>query len=310
VRRLAELHGGSVSVESEIGKGSRFVIALPYPPPELVDAKSPSSAFPFKGSTTLHSAVVIEDSETAGEQLARYLQELRIHAIVHPKGEGALEQVVNSHPDVIFLDLQMPGQSGWDVLAQLKADPRLQTIPVIIVSVVDDRARGLAAGAAEYLVKPISRETLRHALGIVVAGPEVAREALIIAAQTTISPLNVRILLVEDNEVNIIAIGDYLHDRGYCVVIARNGREALDVIAEARPDIILMDIQMPEMDGLEATRRLRGMPTYKTTPIIALTALAMPGDRERCIAAGVTEYLTKPVSLKGLVDIIQRLLTA
>ncbi|MEI6775783.1 MAG: response regulator [Chloroflexales bacterium] len=310
VRRLAELHGGSVSVESEIGKGSRFVIALPYPPPELVDAKSPSSAFPFKGSTTLHSAVVIEDSETAGEQLARYLQELRIHAIVHPKGEGALEQVVSIHPDVIFLDLQMPGQSGWDVLAQLKADPRLQTIPVIIVSVVDDRARGLAAGAAEYLVKPISRETLRHALGIVVAGPEVAREALIIAAQTTISPLNVRILLVEDNEVNIIAIGDYLHDRGYCVVIARNGREALDVIAEARPDIILMDIQMPEMDGLEATRRLRGIPDYKTTPIIALTALAMPGDRERCIAAGVTEYLTKPVSLKGLVDIIQRLLTA
>jgi len=291
VRRLAELHGGSVSVESEIGKGSRFVIALPYPPSEPAEANLLPSAFPLVGSNRLHSAVVIEDSETAGEQIARYLQELHIHAIVYPKGEGALDQVASIHPDVIFLDLQMPGQSGWDVLALLKADPLLQTIPVIIVSVVDDRAKGLVAGAAEYLVKPISRETLRHALGIVVAGPEVAREALIIAAQTTIFPVNVRILLVEDNEVNIIAIGDYLHDRGYYVVIARNGREALDVIAEARPDMILMDIQMPEMDGLEATRRLRGIPDYKATPIIALTALAMPGDRERCMAAGATEYL-------------------
>ncbi len=310
VRRLAELHGGSVSVESEIGKGSRFVIALPYPPSEPAEANLLPSAFPLVGSNRLHSAVVIEDSETAGEQIARYLQELHIHAIVYPKGEGALDQVASIHPDVIFLDLQMPGQSGWDVLALLKADPLLQTIPVIIVSVVDDRAKGLVAGAAEYLVKPISRETLRHALGIVVAGPEVAREALIIAAQTTIFPVNVRILLVEDNEVNIIAIGDYLHDRGYYVVIARNGREALDVITEARPDMILMDIQMPEMDGLEATRRLRGIPDYKATPIIALTALAMPGDRERCMAAGATEYLTKPVSLKGLVELIQRLLTA
>ncbi len=307
VRRLTELHGGSVSVESELGKGSRFTITLPYPPPMEANLLPP--AFPRVGSNPLHSAVIIEDSETAREQLARYLQELHIHAIVHPKGEGALEQVASTHPDVIFLDLQMPGQSGWDVLAQIKADPHLQDIPVIIVSVVDDRARGLDAGAAEYLVKPISRETLQHALRIVVAESDVAREALITAPQITRPPRTTCILLVDDNEINIIAVGDYLHECGYHVVVARNGRETLDIVADVRPDIILMDIQMPEMDGLEATRRLRSIPDYKATPIIALTALAMPGDRERCIAAGATEYLTKPVSLKGLVDTIQRLLT-
>jgi CheY-like chemotaxis protein len=117
-----------------------------------------------------------------------------------------------------------------------------------------------------------------------------------------------RVLLVEDNEVNIKALVGYLKALSYQVVIARNGLEAIGQADTVCPDIILMDIQMPEMDGLEATRRLRAMPTHATPPIIALTALAMPGDRERCIAAGASDYLTKPVSLRGLVEVIEGLL--
>ena len=306
VHRLTELHGGGVTVASELGKGSCFTVALPYTPPAPLETLRRSAT----ASLPMHSAVVIEDVDTAGEQLVRYLQELHIHAVVHPQGEGALEQVANLRPDVILLDLQMPGQSGWDVLRQLKADPQLHAIPVIIVSVVDERTKGLAAGAAEYLVKPTSREAIRRALGVVGAGPETAHEAMIIAVPLTPPPVNERILLVEDNEININAISDYLQDRGYHVVVARNGREALARVDEARPDVILMDIQMPEMDGLEATRQLRAQPTYAALPIIVLTALAMPGDRERCMAAGASEYLTKPVSLKGLVATIQHMLKA
>lgn len=116
-----------------------------------------------------------------------------------------------------------------------------------------------------------------------------------------------KILIAEDNDVNIGAIGDYLRDRGYQIVVARNGREALALVAETRPDVILMDIQMPEMDGIEAMRRLRALPEFRATPIIALTALAMPGDRERCLAAGANEYLSKPVSLHDLLETIARL---
>jgi CheY-like chemotaxis protein/anti-sigma regulatory factor (Ser/Thr protein kinase) len=124
------------------------------------------------------------------------------------------------------------------------------------------------------------------------------------------APAPARILLAEDNEVNLEVVYDYLRGMGYQVVIARTGREAIEQAVAIRPDVILMDIQMPEMDGLEAIRRLRAWPGFAATPIIALTALAMAGDRERCLAAGASEYLSKPVSLRGLDELLQRLLQA
>jgi CheY-like chemotaxis protein len=116
------------------------------------------------------------------------------------------------------------------------------------------------------------------------------------------SPL---ILLVEDNEIGIEAMQDYLMAHSYRVIIARNGEEAIAQTNQCHPDLILMDIQMPDMDGLEATSRIRAQDEFTDIPIIALTALAMPGDRERCIQAGATEYLSKPVSMKQLVHVIQ-----
>jgi CheY-like chemotaxis protein len=114
------------------------------------------------------------------------------------------------------------------------------------------------------------------------------------------------VLLAEDNENNISIISDYLQVQGYRLVVARNGQEALERAHEERPAVVLMDIQMPGMDGLEATRRLRAEPALADLPIIAVTALAMPGDRERCLAAGVNEYLSKPVNLTELVRLIQK----
>ena len=175
---------------------------------------------------------------------------------------------------------------------------------MLIVSVVDERSRGLAAGAAAYLVKPISREMLRQALGRIAAAKNGPHPTL-----PEPKPAGAHILLAEDNEINVLAIADFLKSRNYQITVAKNGREVIELIHTIHPDLVLMDIQMPEMDGLEAIRRLRARPDFATIPIIALTALAMPGDRERCLAAGANEYLTKPVSLKGLATLIQLLLT-
>jgi CheY-like chemotaxis protein len=119
--------------------------------------------------------------------------------------------------------------------------------------------------------------------------------------------VNAHILLVEDSEASIEALSGYLAAIGYRMTVARTGFEALTLADELKPDLILMDIQMPQMDGLETTRRLRVRPWFSTTPIIALTALAMPGDRERCLAAGANEYLTKPVRLAELSRMIEQL---
>ena len=116
------------------------------------------------------------------------------------------------------------------------------------------------------------------------------------------------ILLVEDNEANIAAIQAFLVAQNWQVIVARNGTEAITRAREKEPDIILMDIQMPGMDGLEAIRHIRANDRLAATPIIALTALAMPGDRERCLAAGANDYMSKPVSMVSLADVLERYL--
>lgn len=116
------------------------------------------------------------------------------------------------------------------------------------------------------------------------------------------------ILLAEDNEDNIVTVADYLVFKHFRVLVARTGAECLQIAADRHPDAIVMDIQMPELDGLSAIRRLRQMPELAHTPIVALTALAMAGDRERCLAAGASDYLSKPVSLRELVHLIEHYL--
>jgi CheY-like chemotaxis protein len=117
------------------------------------------------------------------------------------------------------------------------------------------------------------------------------------------------LLLAEDNEFNVTSTCDFLKAKGYRLIVAGNGVEAVDLNRQAHPALILMDVQMPKMDGLDATREIRKDPAFAELPIIALTALAMQGDRERCLAAGATEYLSKPVRLRKLHETIQRLLS-
>jgi len=306
VYRLAELHGGSVAVTSAPERGSRFSISLPWRAPEVPNPDAPATpdvaGAPDKGP--IRRALIIEDSPAAAEQVTRYLRELNLETSTYPQGEGAVTQARVTRPDVIVLDILLPMSSGWDVLAGLKAEPSTQDIPVLIVSAVDEQARGLKLGAAGYLVKPITRQQLQGMLPRLAAhGPSSELPMAVLDQRHTVkSP---RILLAEDNEGNINTLSDYLLIKGYQVIVARNGAEAVVRATDTRPDVILMDIQMPGIDGLEATKRIRADAALATIPIIALTALAMPGDRERCLAAGANAYLSKPVSLKRLIEAIE-----
>ena len=284
------------------GQGSRFTVALPWS--SAVAATKPARRTPVNAQR----ALVVEDSPAVASQLVRYLKEWKTEAVVHATGEGVVEAALEHEPDVILLDLLLPDKSGWDVLAELKADERTRGLPVVIVTVVDERARGLAAGAADYLVKPVTRERLAAVLGVLGVASEKALALVVESVETGPPAEGPLILLAEDNEGNITAVRDYLQAKGYRIVVARNGGEAVDLTRQQRPALILMDIQMPGVDGLEATRQIREDPEFAETPIIALTALVMEGDRERCLAAGANEYLSKPVSLRNLNVTISRLL--
>jgi PAS domain S-box-containing protein len=312
VARLAEMNGGSVAVESEEGQGSRFSITLPWrcePPDVAEEPHSAAVASPLEAP--LKRALLIEDSPTAADQMTRYLAGLHVETTLVGRGAEAVAQALALQPDVIILDILLPDVAGWDVLSALKAEPRTQHIPVVVVSVVDSAAQARELGAAAALLKPITRAQLHEALSTVFpqafAALLEALEAQPVPEVQAAPPL---ILLAEDNEENILVVSDYLSMCGYRITVARNGAEAIARAHEERPALILMDIQMPGMDGLSAIERIRADSGVSQVPIIALTALAMPGDHERCLSIGANDYLSKPVSLKHLTRRIEHYLEA
>jgi len=288
VRRLADLHGGSVTLESEPGKGSRFTVTLPV-------GRRPAKPAAENGRAIIRpprpTALVVEDSPETYAQLAGYLAELGYAVTAHDRGAGAVEAARERQPGLVVLDLLLPDLSGWEVLSGLKAEAATREIPVLVVSVVDEPGRARAAGAAGHLLKPVSRAALSGVLAAVERGPAPGSRGLI--------------LLAEDNEWNIQTVAGYLEDRGFEVAVARDGVEALELAAARPPDLVLMDIQMPRLDGIEATQRLRAGAAFAKTPIVAL---AMPGDEERCLEAGANAYLRKPVGMQELIGTIDTLL--
>ncbi len=312
VARLTELHNGSVTIESAVGQGSRFIVTLPWSESAQtsiaeVDHEPPVAPKPLDLGGIIRRSLVIEDSPPTIEQITRYLGELSIDASVCTRGAEALPQAISTQPDIIMLDINLPDMSGWDLLRALKLEPQTRDIPTLVVSVVDDRPRGLELGAAEYIVKPLSRYQLRESLHKV--APLISQRRHIELPHLPLGrPFDSetpRILLAEDNLSNIEMMRRYLERQGYHVMIAVNGKEAIQRIQEDRPDLILMDIQMPGIDGLEAIRRIRADAALATLPVVAVTALVMPGDRERCLAAGANDYLSKPVSMRRLAQVIQ-----
>jgi CheY-like chemotaxis protein len=273
-RRFARMMGGDITVASQEGKGSRFMLVLPQTF-ELNASHTGLQSEPRTPGPGAGTVLVIDDEPAVHEILRRTLMRYRLRTEVAFSGEEGIRLARKIHPQAITLDVMMPGMDGWAVLAALKSDPELADIPVVMLTIVDNKNLGYTLGAAEYLTKPIDRERLAGVL-LRYRGN---------AATTA--------LLVEDDEVSREIVRRLLEGEGWIVIEARNGREALERLADSRPGIVLLDLMMPEMDGFEFLDEMHAHKEWASIPVVVLTAKDLTEDDRDRLNGHVSRVLQK-----------------
>jgi CheY-like chemotaxis protein len=279
VRHFCLLMGGDVTVSSSYGIGSTFTVRLPVtaPTPEpkaVADDESPdTSTFNTVNSPTV---LVIDDDPIARDLLRRHLQADGLRVVTASGGEEGLKLAHQIHPALITVDVLMPSLDGWAVLGALKGDPATSDIPVIVMTILDDRDLGYAIGAADYLTKPIDRDRLTAAVRRHVR-TEGARRALV----------------VEDDPATREMLRRSLQHDGWTVAEAANGRIGLERVAASPPDVILLDLMMPEIDGFGFVERLRAEPAWQSIPVLVITAKDLTPEERLRLNGWVERVLQK-----------------
>jgi len=308
-RRLVRLMEGDLTVTSAVGQGTEFAFSLPLDPDAAPAVPAPVGDTPLAG----RRALVVDDSATNRRIVRGMLGAAGLEvgeAVDGAAGLEALQRAQRSGTpyDVAILDAQMPGLDGFALSAAIRAVPAIADTRLVMLTSSGERGDGQRCrdlGINGYLAKPASRTDLLDAVSVVLGMADVAAPIVVTQHSIAESRPRLRILLAEDNVVNQEVAATMLRKRGHDVDVVGDGRAAVAAAARQRYDVVLMDIQMPEMDGFEATRHIRATATGRDLPIIALTAHALSGEREKCLAQGMSDYLTKPFKGHDLFAIVE-----
>ena len=273
-RRFAQMMGGDIQLKSEFGRGSVFTVRLPRVsgPPRLAPAPAPAPVDP----ASLPLVLVADDDHATRELISRGLQKEGFRVLAASSGEETIRLAREKRPDAISLDVLMPGMDGWTVLRALKGDPLTSSIPVVMVSMLDDRDIGHALGAADYLTKPFDREKLVQTLRRFRKGS---------------SPRPV--LIVDDDPAARAVVRRVLERDSWIVSEADNGRRALESVGRSVPDLIVLDLMMPEMDGFEFVTELRRSEAGRRIPVVVVTAKEITAEDHARLNGQVRRIFSK-----------------
>jgi PAS domain S-box-containing protein len=312
-KRLVDLMGGEIGVESETGKGSRFWFSV-----DLRKSLAKPIPEPTRQSLSGLHVMVVDDLDEARASLAETLSTLGMRVDTRVSGQDALDTLAESQTaaspfDLVLLDWHMPGLDGLETARRIHAEHPEHCPLMVLVTAYGHRIESRLieqAGVAAVLGKPIDTPTLVHILGTLVEEQHVARETPQKPIDVQTRARGARILLAEDNAINREVASAMLRDAGFEVDIAEDGAQALALASKVRHDLILMDMQMPVMDGLRATRAILALPDRGNVPILAMTANAYEEDRQACLAAGMRDHIAKPVDPDALLAMVAKWLPA
>jgi DNA-binding response OmpR family regulator len=281
-KRFVEMHKGKIWAESEYAKGSKFTFTVPIAKeviPKVIPEVIPKVIPTTKLNLSENKILVVEDDEKASKLIKYYLEEQGYSTYIISSGDEVVKLAKEIRPKIITLDMFLPGKDGWEVLKELKEEPATENIPVIIISMLDNKEVGYTLNADDYFVKPVDKNKFLQKIKELNSVKKIKQDGTV--------------LVIDDDPMSVKLTSSILEDSGYKVLKAYGGKEGIEIAKEKNPQLIILDLMMPEMTGFDVLDELKKYNETKDIPVIVLTARDLTKEDMKVLDGRIKQLMTK-----------------